>query len=234
MKRLFKTVAAGVMLVGTSGLANQAQAALIDDFGTAQSIFDQTNNGTAVTNTNSSLGASSVFSSRFLSADKTAPNNTAKFTVETVQGPPNNLNISAGGSTVKGTAIVDWKMTSGFVDLTDGGLARNFAFGSFTDDHFGNDVKIQFKDNANNLSNIFTYMTLAGNANTTFDLLIGLNHFSGVDLTKINEVKLTIDITSPSSQIAFNFVETIPEPSSLALMGLGLAGISVLRKRKAA
>jgi len=53
-----------------------------------------------------------------------------------------------------------------------------------------------------------------------------------VDFTKVGFVKATIN-TDENSQLILTEVGTIPEPTTLAILGLGLLGFAASRKRKA-
>jgi hypothetical protein len=71
-----------------------------------------------------------------------------------------------------------------------------------------------------------------GRANHQF-LFSSFANFANVNFTRVNAIKMTVN-AGDASDLTLDFVNTIPEPSSIALIGIGLVGFSAFRKRKSA
>jgi|GEM_PF-6802956 len=119
------------------------------------------------------------------------------------------------------------------IDLTDGGTATHFYFDILGSDE-GFKLDIFVTDIFDNTSH--GWIT---SPEVTFDDLIperifmNFNVFTGV--ANFSLVKaITAVITAPSdSDLTISEVGTIPEPTTVAILGLGLLGFAASRRRKA-
>jgi hypothetical protein len=119
-------------------------------------------------------------------------------------------------------------------DLISNGTSTSMAMFAFKEQ---TKLQLSLKGLSLTMNQTLNNLTLTSAANAKFGTALGLSSglqssFAGVDFGTI-----TIDISSLSrkavSTKAFTPANMIPEPSTYALMGLGLAGIGFVARRKA-
>jgi hypothetical protein len=117
---------------------------------------------------------------------------------------------------------------TGAQDFTDGGSSTDFYFDVvFSAEGF--DLSLQITDILGN--------SATGMLNTVPEVLsptklyLGFGAFAGVDLTKVVNVVATINSNS-GSDLTLAEVGTIPEPTTVALFGLGLLGFAFNSRKK--
>lgn len=232
MNRKIKRVAAGVMLAGALGVVNQAQAAVIDHFDAP----------------NQNLWANCGFCGPNHLSDNVASPGSIGGWRNVVLTPVTGLaTVSIGPSSfdghsfdlannpgAKSTVTMLWDNNGaglGGVDLTGNGLTPNFALGINSIDSTGVSITFNVKDVGNHIAT----KTISGvSIGTVLFALNTFSNFGNTSFTSVKSIEMIVSATKADADISLAFVQTIPEPSSLALMGLGLVGFSVLRKRKAA
>ena len=209
-------------LLATAG-ASHAGAYIVDDFNTgAQNISQDVVAGTPV---------ESTVTERVLSIIKTAGDDgdVAKARVNTTAG---KLSVS-NDSGVDSTVGVSWNLAAGVVPLNV--LDVSFLFKIILSD--GNPTDIAFTLNG---TNIYSSAIPGNTSNTdktfTLDpalisaggvLALALNGAPGWDLElDAFGISWTDPVTPP------NPPAPIPEPASMALMGLGALGLAAVRRRK--
>ncbi|MFZ2449955.1 MAG: PEP-CTERM sorting domain-containing protein [Methylovulum miyakonense] len=229
MNRKFKTLSASLLLAGTLGLANQAHALNIDSFDTTTQFL-----ASPVAVAGSQLAAPEAIGGfRKLDIQST----TGFTTIAANTGPNFGALTVSNNTNVISTTSVLWNHNNGTngglngVDLTDGGASTALLLGISSIDVGLVSIKFDIKDTGSDIASL----TLSGlNVGLQTFLFSSFSNYAAVDFTQIQRIQMTI-IAGISSDLALDLVETnreLPEPSSLVLMGLGLAGLSCFRKRK--
>jgi|GEM_PF-1263768 len=236
----FKTLSSGLLLAAVLGLSNQAQALTIDTFDqTAQTLSSSTPGDFSSVNT---APGEVIDNNRVLTIVSVSPGGaTPTISVDSVL-TPNALSVAhdPGESSV---TSVTWGLAGGLggLDLTDGGVSNALLIDiGFIDTNVNITFKVKETNNqpGTGTPNIGDTATLTLN-----NLGVGVSTFLFSSFTNFNIVnfesvgRIVMEINGGiGSDLVLNLVETneLPEPSSLVLMGLGLAGFSFLRKRKSA
>jgi hypothetical protein len=229
MKRQLKAIIGGATLFL---MASSAQAFLVDGFGDDQGSAgspaviaisppppaNQTDSDTqAITDTD--LGGGSA--NRTLTVDWTGGLNRVTAHVDA------GVYQYTQETSTKGVGMVTWD-NFGFVDLT-GGIAIGL---DIVDLGVGssNDVDISFE--------LFDSTTASQTVTKTFNagisgVVVGYSfNGAGIDLSDITKLKLTVDgQRSNGASVTIDIIESVPEPSALLLLSMGLIGLSVVGRR---
>jgi hypothetical protein len=228
MKTQVKSMVAGVMLVGAMAATSQAHASLlIDDFTMDQSVTDTTATVGATSSTVNPLTGTDL-----INAERT-------ITALSELAPGSAINPASKEEVTIGFGILEANNTTNSI----GAVHLNYNFNS-TDFSAGATAillkvlsadltaldNIQLKLSVNNGSAFTAYQTL-----NTANFSQSFASFSGsTDFTHVTNLSLDfIGNKGWDGQFQLLTTNQIPEPATLGLIGLGLAGIGY-RKRKQA
>jgi len=216
MKKLFAltAIAAGLLV---SAQASALTVVSIDDFNSGdQLISDLVVDGVAVTDTN----AIRTLSTNLLAAVPPVGN-----TAQVVAGILDITNGGGDDSEIK----VDW--TIGALSLPSNAINVGFYFKVLQSD--GNPTDLEFLFNSASIQS-FSIAPNTMNADLTF----GLNAAELAAVSGGGNLTLKIngepgwDLSVDQFGFSYETPSKVPEPTTLGLIGLGLAGMAAARKRK--
>ena len=212
---------AAAALAMTAGLA-QAGTVIIDDFSAAQGpISDTTVNGTAVVST---LGNRTI-STNMLSSTTPPVSNTVAVT----GGATGILDITNGGGD-DSEVILTWALSA----FSFPAGATNFKFSSLILQSDGNPTEVEFllgstsllssSIDGNTINKVVGFSIDPALIAAGGNLTLKINGAAGWDLSMDNFAVTFDDAVTPPS---------VPEPATLGLLGLAMAGAAAARRRKA-
>lgn len=239
MNGKFKLLASSLLLAAALGVSSQANALVIDDFNTGQS-FTQAIGGAS--NTGAQTAASGAIGG-FRRMDIASTGNPLQDGTVAANIDPGKLSIS-NDSTISSSSTIIWNADQGLgvglggVDLTAGGSSTALVL-NFVNIDAGT-ASITFRvteaNTGGSLTGATAFLTFtASAAGLTEYFYSDFTNYANVDFTNVRAIRMIIDAPT-GSDLSLDLIETnrLPEPSSLVLMSLGLAGFSLVRRKKAA
>ncbi|MDD2724795.1 MAG: PEP-CTERM sorting domain-containing protein [Methylovulum sp.] len=230
----FKTLSSGLLLAAVLGLSNQAQALVIDTFDTTPMSVS----GTVPATSGQTIAPEAIQGYRQLDIVSTNGNVVINTNTTPTFGA---LSVSNAADVISQTSVL-WNGNNtglfGGVDLTDGGASTALLLAITSIDQGNVTITFKVREKTSAGGETATLALTGLGVGTQSFLFSSFANFAAVDFTQVNKIEMIIDAGS-ASDLTLDMVETnqdinLPEPSSLVLMGLGLAGLSFLRKRKAA
>jgi len=211
MKKLLLAAAAAA---GLSDAANAAIIAVLDDFSTGEQFVNQAS-------PSSTVGNRTLEISNITQNSNVFPGNVDPFAqVETAQGTLNINNGSRDDSTV---------------DLS-------YAIAANTDLAFTTMIEVVFGNNDNALpvdSTVEAFLDGASlglqslpGSNDPFSIMFGLSQAQAAVLAAGTSLRFQFNGSS-DYDLSIDQINAVPEPGMVALLGLGLLGLGLARRRKA-
>ncbi len=235
LKKTISALATSILLLAS----HSASAVVIDLFTDDQAILSVT--GTSASS--SATGTDIIGGERDISV---ISGSKAKTEVEVAYGELNVASNLAGydssadaESTIEYTVVVQWDGVDGSMALDDAGLGgvdlsglTGFLVQILSSDGFGSFTVQITESDGTTFEHSYAYIAVSASNPTSF--VIEFTDFAGLDLSDIGSIQLTLNGVG-NTDIRVASIETVPEPSSLAVMGLalvGLAGVARRQKRK--
>ena len=142
------------------------------------------------------------------------------------------LNLS-NDTGVKSTMVVTYDGTVANPmdeDLTWGGMTDTFAIDlEVLDIVDGFDATITVTDTG---GGSFTYVIPAAPSVAPVTAFVPYSNFMGVDFSTVSSLVFTVVSSLPSLDLGVTAIRKVPEPATVAIMGLGLLGLGFMRRRK--
>ncbi len=212
-----KKIISSVLVAGSMILASGVQAASVDDFDGASTLIIEADGSQNATYTGAIGGT------RTVSVAKSGPLGASAG----VLVPPGVYTHSADALTTA-TSVITWDANGtglGGLDLAEGRVFSVFSFEILSIDQGNVDLTFTVKDTLNAMASATLSGAGIGLQSLAFD------EFAGIDFTSIDFISLTIN-GGVASDLVLDNLKTVPAPTTVALILMGLAWFSINRKQQ--
>ena len=210
-----KLLLAAVATIGLTGAANAAAITILDDFSSNAQFVNQAN-------PNSTVGNRTLQLSNITQNSNVFPGNVDPFAqVETAGGTLNIANGSRDDSTLDLIYTIAADASLAFTDMIDVVFSNN-------DNALPVDSTIEAFLNGSSLG----LQSLPG-SNTDFTISFNLTDAQAAILAAGSTLRFQFN-GSPDYDLSVTQINAVPEPGMIGLLGLGLLGLGVARRRRKA
>lgn len=165
----------------------------------------------------------------------------ATLRINDVGGGGADFLIQSNASTINSTAWIGWDGIDGSASHLAGGINTLNSFNLLSTGNTSLELDLLDVD----LSTTFTITAWNNGAafgsgvsvskpalSTTTVLMFGFNEFAGINWANVGALQLTISSPNPSFDVTLHSLIAVPEPTSMAFLGLG--AVALLRRRRKA
>jgi hypothetical protein len=221
----------------TAMSASQAHAEFVLD------SFDSYNAVVEITSSSSAVSTSRIITTTGVSVDFTVEAASAYITIDNSlypTSPTQNGQLSYSASNTAGSLTLKYYdadiTTGGFatsvnntIDFTQLGDNFFFELSDAVDGSFDINVTASYWDGFAYATDTTNFTVADGQSGT---ILLGFNNFAFADFTEIESLTAFISTTNNNADFDLDAVGIVPEPASIALLGLGLLSIGLKSRKK--